>query len=186
MQRIGVVDAEETVNSSDAGVNANKADLISQAIDRYGLKSIIDVGACSGVNGAYTFHALASGKIERAVITDGEITDITRKRAAGGARSELRQGDIGDADFIDALSHSDAAIMFDVLLHQVGPRWDDSLQDIRAKWITSSSTIRIGLAGTQAFVSSIRASRGIWRTCPMMATNALASGSPGMTNCSQH
>ena len=74
------------------------------AIDRYGLKSIIDVGACWGVNGAYTFHALASGKIERAVIVDGNITSLTRERATGDARIELRQGNIGDAEFIDGSS----------------------------------------------------------------------------------
>jgi hypothetical protein len=108
-------------------MNANKANLISMAIDRYGLKSIIEVGACWGVHGAYTFHALASGKIEHAVIAHGEITGLTRERAAGDARIELRQGDIGDADFIDALPRSDAAIIFDVLLHQVAPHWDEFL-----------------------------------------------------------
>lgn len=108
-------------------MNPNKTDLISLAIDRYRLKSIIDVGACWGVNGGYTFHALASGKIERAVIVDGEITGLTRERAAGDARLELRQGDIGDAEFIDALPRSDAAIIFDVLLHQVAPNWDEFL-----------------------------------------------------------
>ena len=108
-------------------MNTNKANLISLAIDRYGLKSVIDVGGCWGVNGAYTFHALASGQIERAIILDGGITDLTRERAAGDARAELRQGDIGDADFIDALPHSDAAIIFDVLLHQVAPHWDEFL-----------------------------------------------------------
>jgi hypothetical protein len=37
---------------------------------------------------------------------------------------QLLEGDIGDAGFIDALPPCDAAIIFDVLLHQVAPDWD--------------------------------------------------------------
>ena len=96
------------------------------------LSSILDVGACWGVHGGYTFHALESGRIERAVIADGDVTTLTRARAAADPRIALAEGNIGDAAFIDALPPSDAAIMFDVLLHQVAPDWDEFLAPLCA------------------------------------------------------
>ena len=89
----------------DVPIDPAKAELVSAAIDRYDLKSIIDVGACWGVNGGYTFHALGGGKLERAVVVDGDITSLTRERAAGDARVQLLEGPIGDATFLGRNLH---------------------------------------------------------------------------------
>lgn len=136
----------------DVPIDPAKAELVSAAIDRYDLKSIIDVGACWGVNGGYTFHALGGGKLERAVVVDGDITSLTRERAAGDARVQLLEGPIGDATFIESLPPCDAAIIFDVLLHQVSPDWDRFLALYSRKvnhfviwnqdWIGSDRSIR--------------------------------------------
>ncbi|MEA2879147.1 MAG: hypothetical protein QOF14_4343 [Hyphomicrobiales bacterium] len=148
----------------DLPINAVKADLISTATDRYGLKSTIDVGACWGVNGGYTFHALANG-IERATILDGHITDLTRERASGKPNIELREGDLGSADFIAALPRADAAIIFDVLLHQVAPDWDEFLARYSRKvdhfiiynqdWIGDDESIRFIDRGLDWYLKNV-------------------------------
>jgi hypothetical protein len=148
----------------DVPIDAAKTRLVSDAIDRYGLRSIVDVGACWAVHGGYTLHALESGKIDRAVVLDGEITDLTRARAAGDPRIVLREGDIGDADFIAALPACDAAIMFDVLLHQVAPDWDEFLMRYSRKvnhfviwnqdWIGSDSSVRFVERGLEWYLDN--------------------------------
>jgi hypothetical protein len=149
----------------DVPINAAKAQLVADAIDRYALTSIMDVGACWAVHGGYTFHALTSGKIERAVILDGEVTDLTRERAAGDARVELVEGDIADAEFVAALPACDAAIVFDVLLHQVAPDWDEFLARYAYKvnyfviwnqdWIGSASSVRFIERGPQWYIENV-------------------------------
>ena len=111
---------------------AHKRGLVESAIASYKIKSLLDVGACWGVHGGYTFHALRNG-VEKAVIIDGIITDITKERAAAFPNLELRQMSLGDKDRIAELPHSDAVIIFDVLLHQVKPDWDEFLRLYAAK-----------------------------------------------------
>lgn len=149
----------------DVAIDPVKADLVTAAIERYHLKSLIDVGACWGVNGGYTFHALSSGNIERAVIVDGDITALTHDRAAGDARVELLEGDIGDPDFIERLPRCDAAIMFDVLLHQVSPDWDVFLSLYGRKvnyfiiwnqdWIGSDRSVRYVDQGLHWYLNNV-------------------------------
>lgn len=115
------------VEEFDWAIVPTKAQMISDAVERYGIRSTIDVGGCWGVNGGYTFHALGTGKIERAVILDGYLTQLTRQRAANEPRITLREGDLGDAALIDSVPPCNAAIIYDVLLHQVAPDWDEFL-----------------------------------------------------------
>src|ERR1043166_10208152 len=119
------LESNTQVAEFDWPVTPCKAAMISDAIERYRLRSIIDVGACWGVNGGYAQHALASGKIERAIVLDGRITNLTRARFSNESRAQLREGDLGNLEFIDAVPKCDAAIIFDVLLHQVDPDWDE-------------------------------------------------------------
>ena len=129
------------------------------------MSSILDVGACWGVHGGYTFHALKSGRIERAVIADGDVTALTRARAAADPRITLAEGKIGDAAFIDALPPSDAAIVFDVLLHQVSPDWDAFLARYARQvnhfiiwnqdWIGSGQSVRFIERGLDWYLENV-------------------------------
>jgi hypothetical protein len=149
----------------DVPIDQAKAALVAAAVDRYQLKSIVDVGACWGVHGAYTFDALNSGKIERAVIADGDITYLTRDRARGDARVQLLEGSIGDADFVEGIPACDAAIIFDVLLHQVSPDWDEFLALYSRKvnyfiiwnqdWIGSGQSVRYVDRGLRWYLDNV-------------------------------
>ena len=99
--KIGAMPAQQ-FGALDVPVDPRKANLVSAAIERYALTSILDIGACWGVHGGYTFHAIESGRIERAVIADGYVTTLTRVRAAADARITLSEGNIGDAGLIHA------------------------------------------------------------------------------------
>jgi hypothetical protein len=103
-----------------------KTAMISDAVSRYGLQSVMDVGACWHVNGGYALHALAAG-VKRAAILDGYVTRLTREKTRGDVRVSLHEGSLGDAAFVNSLPRCDAAIIYDVLLHQVDPHWPDFL-----------------------------------------------------------
>lgn len=111
-----------------AEVLPDKTALIDEAIARYGIRSVVDLGGCWGVDGGYTFHALETGKIERAVLVDGGITPGTRERAEKWPQLELVEAALGEEETVEQVGTVDAAIMFDILLHQVAPDWDEFLK----------------------------------------------------------
>jgi hypothetical protein len=101
-----------------------KTNLIDYAVKKYAIRSIMDVGACWGVNGGYTFHALENG-VETALILDGKITSLTAERAKKyGDRVQCVQMNLSDIVAVQNLPEVDAILLFDVLLHQVSPDWD--------------------------------------------------------------
>ena len=111
----------------DVAIDPHKASVVQYGLTRYDITSFVDLGACWGVNGGYTFDGLATQNAARAVIVDGRITDVTRQRAAEYPQVELIEGALGHPDTVAAVGKVDAAIMFDILLHQVGPNWDEFL-----------------------------------------------------------
>lgn len=112
----------------DHAIIPHKFALIDEALARYDIKSFVDLGGCWAVNGGYTFHALQSGRIERAVLVDGAITELTHKRAEPWPQLELVEAPLGEQETVTQVGTVDAAIMFDILLHQVAPDWDEFLK----------------------------------------------------------
>jgi hypothetical protein len=123
----------------DHPMNPIKSDLISDAYAISPFSSIADLGACWGVNGAYSFFAeqVAGERFERGVIVDQNITELTRERAS--PKIELVSALLGSDEARQAVGKVDALIMFDILLHQVGPDWDEFLKS----WIQQTDTLII-------------------------------------------
>lgn len=111
----------------DKAIDENKGLVIEWAFSAYEISSLVDLGACWGVNGGYTFHALGLGSVDRAVIVDGTITALTNERALMYPQLELIEGPLGASEVASRVGRVDAAIMYDILLHQVGPDWTDFL-----------------------------------------------------------
>jgi hypothetical protein len=108
-------------------IKPHKAALIDWAIAQYEVKSLVDLGACWGVHGEYTFGALRKHQLDKAVIVDGSITAPTEEMAGQFSQVELIEGPLGDEVVANRVGKVDAAIMFDILLHQVSPDWDQFL-----------------------------------------------------------
>lgn len=102
-------------------------DLIDRAFSRLKVRSFVDLGACWGVNAGYSFHALDRFDIQRAVVVDRQVTRLTHERAAYYPRLELVESALGAPATIDRVGRVDCAIVFDVLLKQVSPDWNDLL-----------------------------------------------------------
>lgn len=90
--------------------------------------SFFDLGGVWGVNGAYTFYAIENFDIAYAFLVDTDFTDPLRDRSKAYKNLTLVNGNFGDKAIIKQLKRVDIIFLFDVLLHQVKPDWDEILQ----------------------------------------------------------
>ena len=112
----------------DVPANPDKIELVLKAFKDNDVKTFADLGACWGVNGAYTNAALLSFKIARAYVVDTHPTNISRERLAPfGKKVKFLQGEFGYPEVYNKISEIDAVLLFDVLLHQANPDWNDIL-----------------------------------------------------------
>jgi hypothetical protein len=100
---------------------------IDFAVERLGATSIADLGGVWAVEAGYTFYALSRPGVQRAVLVDTGITPGVRARAASEPRLTLVETDFGSPEVAASVGQVDAVLLFDVLLHQVAPDWDQVL-----------------------------------------------------------
>ena len=98
------------------------------ALDASDATTIADLGAVWRVDAGYTFYALARRSIQRAYIVDETIPERVRTRADADPRIHTVCGMLGDPMVAAQVQHVDALFVFDVLLHQVRPDWDEVLR----------------------------------------------------------
>lgn len=114
-----------------ANVNINKKAIIDMTFQKLLPQtpaSFIDLGGVWGVNGAYTFYTLGRYTISRAYLVDTHLDDIVKKKQEQYPQLQLVSGNFGKTDIVKTLHQVDAIFLFDILLHQVSPDWDEILE----------------------------------------------------------
>ncbi len=161
---------------SEVQPKAEKLELLDTAFELTEFRSFADLGACWGVDGAYTFHAaeLCGNELERAVIVDGHLTPLTRERAKEVPNVELVQALLGSDQALDEVGKVDALIMYDILLHQVKPDWDrfllnwlphtDALIIFNQNWLKTPRTIRFVDRGLDWYYENVYVWEDDWNT----------------------
>lgn len=96
------------------------------ALDR--VTSVADLGGVWAVEAGYSFHALEHHSPERAVLVDDDITAVVRSLAAGFDQFELLEQNFGAQRTPADVGPIGVVLLFDVLLHQVDPDWDEILR----------------------------------------------------------
>jgi hypothetical protein len=154
----------ETRPEAGPALSAVKIRAIERAGERGGLASVVDLGGVWLVEGGYTFAALKLLPLTRAVLVDTGITPTVRRRAASEPRLRLVDGNFGDASVRDRVGPVDAALLFDVLLHQVAPDWDDVLRAwaavcrclviVQPQWV-GDETVRLWDLGTEGYLANV-------------------------------
>lgn len=104
-----------------------KLDALEFAFGCLGASSFADLGAAYRVHGGYSFYALDSCGATRAVIVDTHPTERLIIGASARKGVEILQGNFGDPEIVEKVGDVDAVVVFDVLLHQVAPDWDELL-----------------------------------------------------------
>ena len=115
--------------------------------------SFADLGGIWNVDGAYTFYTLQKYGAECAFLVDTDLTDASRKKSRSKDNLKLIQGNFGEKSVAEQIGEVDAIFLFDVLLHQVKPDWNEILEmySKRTKyflvynqqWTGSENTVRL-------------------------------------------
>jgi hypothetical protein len=109
-----------------------RRDLIDFSVSEYGARSFADLGGVWGVDAGYTFYALeklrASGGPGAGVLVDTDFTAVVRERLPSYPELRIIEGNFGDKPTVEQIGRVDAVFLFDTLLHQVKPDWDEILE----------------------------------------------------------
>lgn len=146
-------------------LQALKLELLDWTFARFDLHSFADLGGTWAVDAGYTFHLLDTHRISRGVLVDSGITDVVRQRAANYPVLELIDGYFGDPDVVAAVAAVDALLLFDVLLHQVDPDWDDVLRRhaetakvvvvVNPQYVDAEHTVRLLDLGRDGYLANV-------------------------------
>lgn len=111
-----------------SSLNRDKRELIDFAFKRFQIGSFADLGGVWGVDGGYTFYALDKYKVQKAFLVDMTFTKAVIRKARKYQLLTLLNMEFGDQTVIHRLGQPDGILLFDVLLHQVNPNWDQVLE----------------------------------------------------------
>lgn len=142
-----------------------KCRVIDRAFDRCEVRSFADLGGVWGVDGGYTFFALERFPVDRAALVDEEHTQPVRTRARRFPQLELVSANFGAVETVRALGQLDVVLLFDVLLHQVAPDWDEVLElyapqtnafaIVNPQWADGDDAIRLVELGREEYLRSV-------------------------------
>ncbi len=150
------------VPSTQPHLLKDKLQLIDYAFGRLGARSFADLGGTWRVMGGYTFYALDHHPVTRAFLVDTfRLEQINRTHPA----LTKVVGNFGDRAVVAKLGHLDAIFLFDVLLHQVAPNWDQILEKYapvtnlfviyNQQFIATSHTVRLLELGEEAYFKNV-------------------------------
>lgn len=154
-------------NGFPNGFNYDKKKLIDYAFNHCvpTPNSIVDLGGVWGVDGAYTFYIADLYKPQKMILVDTNFTDVVIKKSGYRKEIQLIHGNFGDQELINSIGSLDTIIMFDVLLHQVNPNWDEVLGAyaknarifiiFNQQWTGSENTVRLIDLGQEGYYANI-------------------------------
>jgi len=146
-------------------LSRDKIDLIDFAFTSLKAHSFADLGGIWGVNGGYTFYALAKYDIASAVFVDTSSTAIFKKQSENYKQLRSIHGNFGDERVARDVGQVDAIFLFDVLVHQVAPDWDEVLEMYapqaqclaiyNPQWVRSNRTVRLLDLGEKEYFQNV-------------------------------
>ena len=156
--------------------NQDKKELIDFAYERLTPRpmAFADLGGVWGVDGAYTRYTLQRYGAARAVLVDTNFTDKVIEVAPSFPSLTLVKGNFGDPATAERVGNVDAIFLFDVLLHQVKPDWDQVLAMYAPRtrlfvvynqqWVGGHRTIRLVDLPRDQYFANVPADRQRRRT----------------------
>lgn len=127
--------------------------------------SFADLGGVWAVDGAYTFYTLQTYAIRHAFLVDAVLTAATLGQAQNAPRLTLMEENFGKESVAEKIGNVDAVFLFDVLLHQVAPDWNEILERYsklttylvvyNPQWTGSSSSVRLLDLGKKEYFRNI-------------------------------
>ncbi|SHJ20393.1 hypothetical protein SAMN02745216_01199 [Desulfatibacillum alkenivorans DSM 16219] len=145
----------------------DKKEIIDFALGRLSPSpcSFADLGGIWDVDGEYTFHAFKNHDIKRAFLVDTDFTDKALTKAEKHPALQTIQDNFGRQEVVEKIGPVDAVFMFDVLLHQVSPDWDQILEMysricscfviFNQQWTREGHTVRLLDLGEKEYFANV-------------------------------
>jgi len=111
-------------------VNPDKINLINRAFREFYSEatSFADLGGVWKVNAAYSRYTMKNFQIKKGVLIDTTIPEPLVKTLNRHQNLQLIQGDFGNPSVINDIGSVDIIFLFDVLLHQANPDWNQIIE----------------------------------------------------------
>jgi hypothetical protein len=124
-----VKNAPNLLHGYNLYVNREKLNLVDRALASLNpaAHSFADLGGVWRVNAAYTRHAMRKPEIDRGVIVDTDYPKSVQRSLSQFANLTVLHGDFTSQTMIEQVKPVDVVFLFDVLLHQANPHWDQVL-----------------------------------------------------------
>lgn len=143
----------------------DKTELIDFAFTRLNARTFADLGGVWGVEGGYTFYALDHHGAARGTLVDTHPTEEVKRRLRQHPRARLIQGDFGNREVAREVGEVDTIFLFDVLLHQAAPDWDEVLEFYAGQtrsfliynpqWVGPGSSVRLLDLGEEEYFRNV-------------------------------
>jgi hypothetical protein len=127
--------------------------------------SFADLGGIWGVDGAYTLYTLRKYKPNYAFLVDTNFTEASIKKSRSKSNLTLIQGSFGEQSIVEQIGVVDMVFLFDVLLHQVKPDWNEILEKyslhtnyfavFNQQWTGSEKTVRLLELGRDEYFRNV-------------------------------
>jgi hypothetical protein len=147
--------------------NLDKKALIDFVFQRLGYKvrSFADLGGVWAVDAAYTFYTLDTYAPSRAYLVDTNFTEAVAMRSEHYPNLTTIEDNFGDRTIPETFGRVDSIFLFDVLLHQVKPDWDEILEMYapitpcfviyNQQWINHEKTVRLLDLGYEGYFANV-------------------------------
>jgi hypothetical protein len=116
----------DVVRAESLLLNADKLRLIDLALKK-GARSFADLGGMWGVNGGYSVYCSDHGA-DRVVLVDFYATPEFLKEQSKRKNLRYIERNFAVKEIADEVNGVDCVMLFDVLLHQVKPDWNEVLK----------------------------------------------------------
>jgi hypothetical protein len=160
---------------AETSLHPIKTRVIDAAFERLGAASFADLGGVWAVDAGYSFYAIDKHAPSRAALVDEDFTDAVLARAPDYPQLELIEFNFGSGEAAERVGAVDVVLLFDVLLHQVAPNWDEILElysgrtrafgIVNPQYIRGEETVRLLDLGRDAYldlVPSVPVHEEIW------------------------
>ncbi len=128
-------------------------------------RSFADLGGVWNVDAAYTFYILGKYAIDAAHLVDTDVSPKVLKKSQQYAQLSVLPANFGDPSVPQRIGPVDVVLLFDILLHQVKPDWDEilalyapftrSFVVFNPQFTGSESTIRLLDLGATEYFNNI-------------------------------
>jgi hypothetical protein len=145
-------------------LSLTKLGVIDYCFEKLGAESFADLGGVWGIDGAYARYAADAHSPARGVVVDEDFTERYLELERELPNLGHVRGNFCDRAVAEQVGKVDVVFLFDVLLHQVAPDWNEVLETyapfcrrlaiVQPQW-NGPGTVRLIELGETEYLSAI-------------------------------